>query len=163
MIRKLDQKDVESIYQIVNQAAKVYQGRIPDDCYREPYMPKEEIFHEMNNMDFFGSQIKDKLLGVMGFQPVKDMTLIRHAYVLPEYQRMRIGKGLLEHLKHLTKTRYLLVGTWADATWAIYFYQKQGFKLFPNKDELLNAYWNISPRQVETSVVLGLEIKRFSK
>jgi len=93
----------------------------------------------------------------MGFQSVGNMTLIRHAYVLPDYQRKGIGTKLLNHVKELTKTKYLLVGTWADAGWAIDFYQKHGFKFMPNKDELLKKYWNITERQIDTSVVLCVE------
>ena len=98
------------------------------------------------------------LIGVIGFQPVKDVTLIRHAYVLPDYQRKSIGTKLLNHVKQKTKTKHLLVGTWADATWAIRFYQKHGFQLMPEKDELLRKYWDIPQRQIETSVVLGIEM-----
>jgi len=121
-------------------------------------MPKQELRREMENMIFFGWEEEGKLVGVMGFQLVRDVTLIRHAYVLPSYQRKGIGTKLLTHLKQMTKTRCLLVGTWAHASWAVNFYRKQGFRLVPNKDELLTRYWNIPQRQVETSVVLGMEL-----
>ena len=119
-------------------------------------MPEEELRQEMRNMTFFGWEETGKLAGVMGFQPVKDVTLIRHAYVLPNYQRKGVGSRLLEHLKLMTKTKELLVGTWADAVWAIDFYQKHGFRIMPNKNKLLSMYWNIPQRQIETSVVLGI-------
>lgn len=109
-------------------------------------------------MIFFGWHGEGKIIGIIGFQKVKDVTLVRHAYVLPEYQRKGIGTKLLSHVKQMTKTRYLLVGTWADAVWAIQFYQKHGFQLMPEKDELLRKYWNVPQRQIETSVVLGIEI-----
>ena len=157
MIRKLSVKDTDVAYQVINEAAGVYQGVIPDDCWHEPYMPMEELHREMESMTFFGWEDEGKLVGVMGFQPVKDVTLIRHAYVLPAYQRRGIGTGLLEHLKQLTSTRRLLVGTWAAAGWAIDFYRKHGFELLSDKDELLTTYWDIPPRQIETSVVLGVE------
>jgi GNAT superfamily N-acetyltransferase len=114
----------------------------------------------MKRMTFFGWQEKGELVGVMGFQPVKDVTLIRHAYVLPDYQRKGIGTRLLNHMRQMTKTAYLLVGTWTDAKWAVEFYQKHGFNLVPKpkKDELLAKYWDVSQRQVETSVVLGVEM-----
>ena len=108
-------------------------------------------------MTFFGWEVNGELVGVMGFQPIKDVTLIRHAYVLPEWQRQGIGNKLLNHLVSMVTTSLLLVGTWADARWAITFYQNHGFKLLPNKDELLKTYWNIPPRQIETSVVLGMK------
>lgn len=158
MIRRLSFQDTLSIYEIINQAAQAYEGVIPDECYHNPYMPKEELQREMNTMAFFGWEEDGRLVGVIGSQPVKNMTLIRHAYVLPNYQRKGIGTKLLDHLKQMTKTKHLLVGTWADAGWAIDFYQKHRFRLMPNKDELLTRYWNISQRQIDASVVLGMKL-----
>jgi len=158
MIRELFSKDADDIYEIINKAAHAYKGVIPRDCYHEPYMPEEELRREMKSITFFGWEEKRKLVGVMGFQPIKDVTLIRHAYVLPEYQKKGIGMRLLNYLKQMTKSKHLLVGTWADAKWAIAFYQKHGFRLMPEKDELLEKYWDIPKRQVETSVVLGIEM-----
>jgi len=158
MIRKLSNTDTDAVYEIINRAARAYKGAIPDDCYHEPYMPKEEMQREMSSMTFFGWEEQRRLVGVMGFQPVKDVTLIRHAYVLPDHQRKGIGTILLAQLKQMAMTKQLLVGTWADATWAIDFYQKQDFKLMPDKDELLMRYWDIPQRQIETSVVLGIDL-----
>jgi GNAT superfamily N-acetyltransferase len=156
MIRELTSKDTHTICEIINKAARVYRGVIPDDCYHDPYMPKDELRHEMARMTFFGWNERGNIVGVIGFQRVKDVTLVRHAYVLPDYQGRGIGTKLLSHLKEITKTKFLLVGTWADAAWAIQFYQKHGFTLMPNKDELLRKYWDIRQRQIETSVVLGI-------
>jgi GNAT superfamily N-acetyltransferase len=158
MIRELSYVDIDCIYDIINSAAGAYKGIIPSDCYHEPYMPKEELQREMKSMTFFGWEEGRKLVGVMGFQPVKDVTLIRHAYVLPDRQGKGVGTRLLDHLKQMTRSSQLLVGTWADATWAVEFYQKQGFKLMLDKDELLMRYWNIPRRQIETSVVLGIDL-----
>ena len=158
MIKKLSLKDIGEIYSIINLAAHVYEGVIPDDCYHNPYMPKEELHREMKTMTFFGWEQENMLVGVMGFQPIKDVTLIRHAYVRPDYQGKGIGEILFRHLKVMTKTKYLLVGTWKDASWAINFYLKQGFQFMPEKDTLLKKYWSISPRQMETSTVLGMKI-----
>ncbi len=157
MIKKLSLKDTKIISEVINKGARAYRGVIPEDCYQEPYMPEQELRREMADMTFFGWREGDKIVGVIGFQPIKDVTLVRHAYVLPEYQRKGIGTKLLNHVKQMTKTRHLLVGTWADAVWAIQFYQKHGFKLMPEKDGLLGKYWNVPQRQIETSVVLGNE------
>jgi GNAT superfamily N-acetyltransferase len=158
MIIKLSPRDTDAIFDIINLAAMAYRGFIPDDRYHEPYMTKEELQKELNGMTFFGWEEKRRLVGVMGFQPVKDVTLIRHAYVLPDRQGRGIGTRLLDHLKQLTNTKQLLVGTWADATWAVEFYQKQGFVLMPDKDKLLKRYWDIPQRQIETSIVLGIQL-----
>jgi GNAT superfamily N-acetyltransferase len=158
MIKELSSQDSDTIYQIINEAAQIYSGIIPDDCFHQPYMPLKELQREMGNMTFFGWEENGKLLGVMGFQPVQDVTLIRHAYVLPDYQGKGIGTRLFQHLKQLTGTGSLLVGTWADATWALEFYRKRGFHFIDDKDLLLEKYWDISRRQIETSVVLGMEL-----
>ena len=163
MIRECQSGEVKGIYSIINEAAKAYQGVIPADRYHQPYMPMAELKREMKQMTFFGEEINGELVGVMGFQPVRDVTLIRHAYVLPQWQRQGIGSRLLGYLEQLVATSRLLVGTWAEARWAIAFYQKHGFHLMPDKDELLRTYWSIPQRQVETSVVLGIDIKKETK
>ena len=93
----------------------------------------------------------------MGSQNVDDVTLIRHAYVRPDRQGAGIGSRLLAHLTDLPH-RPLLVGTWADAGWAVRFYERHGFRLVSQeeKDRLLRRYWSIPERQVDTSVVLRL-------
>ena len=158
MIRKLSIADQDAIYDIINRAACAYQGAIPDDCYHQPYMPREELQREIKRMTFVGWVEKGRILGVMGLEPVRDVTLIRHAYVLPAHQRQSIGDKLLTQLMKMTRTRRLLVGTWAANSWGIAFYRKHGFKLLPDKDDLLKKYWDISQRQIETSVVLGVEL-----
>ena len=158
MIRICYPSDIQRIYFIINEAAKAYEGIIPADCYHQPYMTTKELQQEMKRMTFFGWEINQELVGVMGFEPIKDVTLIRHAYVLPLWQRQGIASKLLAHLKGLVTTPRLLVGTWADAYWAIEFYVKHGFTLLPNKNELLKTYWDIPHHQIETSVVLGMEM-----
>ncbi len=155
MIRECQPADINGIYFAINEAAKAYQGVIPADRYHKPYMPLEELEQEMKRMTFFGWEVNGELVGVMGFESVKGVTLIRHAYVLPQWQKQGIGSKLLNYLKRLGTTSRLLVGTWADAYWAIDFYKKHGFNLLPDKDELLKTYWDIPQRQIETSVVLG--------
>ena len=160
MICKCQPEDIDRIYFIVNEAAKAYEGVIPADCYHQPYMPREELEREMKRMTFFGWEVNGELIGVMGFEPIKGVTLIRHAYILPRWQRRGIGSEMLTYLRGLVTTSRLLVGTWANAHWAIDFYQQHGFSLLPNKDELLKTYWDIPQRQIETSVVLGVELNK---
>ncbi len=160
MIRQYQPDDIDRIYFIINKAAKAYQNIIPADRYHQPYMPMEELKWETKRMTFFGWEVNGELVGVIGFEPVKDVTLIRHAYVLPQWQKQGIGSKLLNYLKDLVTTSRLLVGTWADAYWAIDFYKKHGFNLLPDKDELLKTYWDIPQRQIEISVVLGHKIYR---
>ena len=157
MIRRCDEGDFETIYEIVNDAAAVYRGVVPPDCWKEPYMSRHELRREIEaGIDFWGFEEDGPLAGVMGIQHVQDVTLIRHAYVRTDSQRRGIGIALLESL-HAQTDRPVLIGTWADAAWAIRFYEKHGFRLVPPeiKDRLLRTYWTVSERQIQTSVVLA--------
>lgn len=145
------------ILAIVNAAAEAYRSVIPDDRWHEPYMPAEELDGEVaTGVEFWGYEEDGRLLGVMGIQTVRDVDLIRHAYVLPEAQGRGVGGALLRHLL-ARATRRILVGTWAAAEWAIRFYEAHGFeRVTPErKDVLLKEYWTIPERQIETSVVLA--------
>ena len=157
MIHQCKEKDFEEIYSIINDAAIAYKGVIPDDRWKEPYMPRKELLHEIDaGVMFWGYEEDGKLIGVMGIQDVQDVTLIRHSYVRTAKRRQGIGGKLLSNLRCLTD-RPVLIGTWADALWAIRFYEKHGFGLVTReeKDRLLKKYWSIPERQVETSVVLA--------
>ena len=157
MYRQSNESDFKAIYEIINSAAVVYKGAIPADRWQEPYMPEEELAKEIDaGVVFWCWEAGGEILGIMGIQDVKDVTLIRHAYTLPSYQRKGIGSKLLQYLTGLTN-RPLLMGTWAAADWAIRFYEKHGFTLVTEeeKDILLKKYWNIPARQVKTSVVLS--------
>ena len=150
-------KDLSSILYVINDAAIKYKGIILDDCWHEPYMLEEELINEFDSgVRMFGYNKNNKLVGVMGIQELKDVTLIRHAYILTRYQGIGIGKSLLQHLFKIKKNSCLLVGTWRDATWAIQFYEKFGFLLHTKKQtaQLLKKYWNLPSKQIENSVVL---------
>ena len=157
MIRPCEKSDFETIYVIINDAAQVYKGVIPVDRWKVPYMSRRELKNEIDEgVSFWGYEKNDELIGVMGIQHVFDVTLIRHAYVLKARQKQGIGKKLLAELQNQT-TRPMLIGTWADAVWAIRFYEKNGFqRVSPNeKDRLLKKYWSIPQRQIDTSEVLA--------
>lgn len=157
MIRPCNNGDFEAICAIINAAAQAYKGAIPAHCWKEPYMPPDELRHEMESrVLFWGYEEDEELAGVMGIQEVQDVSLIRHAYVRPALQKRGIGRGLLAVLRQQTD-RPLLVGTWADAVWAIRFYEKHGFRLLSSqeKDRLLRKYWSVPEPQIQASVVLA--------
>jgi GNAT superfamily N-acetyltransferase len=156
-IRRCRDDDRTAILAIINNAAEAYRGVIPADRWHEPYMPREELEREIAaGVVFWGYEEDGRLVGVMGLQPVRDVDLIRHAYVLPSSQRRGVGGALLGHLRRST-TRDILVGTWEAADWAIRFYRRHGFELVApaRKTVLLKTYWNIPDRQIEASVVLS--------
>ena len=158
MIRHCTQNDFDRILAIINEAAQAYRGIIPDDRWKDPYMPAEELADEIAaGVVFDGYEIAGAgLVGLMGVQTVEDVTLIRHAYVAPGHQRSGIGSALLTGLC-ARLDRPILVGTWTAADWAITFYRLHGFKPVPapEKSTLLRRYWTIPERQIETSVVLA--------
>ncbi len=157
MIRLCTDTDFDSIWSTINDGARAYKGVIPADRWAEPYMSPEALRHEIQEgVTFWGWETAGVLTGVMGMQNVRDVTLIRHAYVLSRNQKQGVGTHLLSHLRGLT-TMPMLIGTWADATWAIQFYQRHGFELVDatTKQRLLQTYWSVPQRQIATSVVLA--------
>jgi GNAT superfamily N-acetyltransferase len=156
-VRRCRDDERVAILRIVNLAAEAYRSVIPADRWREPYMPASELDEEIAaGVALWGYESGGDLLGVMGIQEVRDVDLIRHAYVLPGRQRGGVGSALLAHLIGVS-TQRMLVGTWAAAEWAISFYARHGFELVTpeQKTELLRSYWTIPDRQIETSVVLA--------
>jgi GNAT superfamily N-acetyltransferase len=154
--------DEEQILRVINDGAAKYKGVIPSDRWHEPYMSLDAVRREMKRMLFYGYVEDRELLGVIGKEPVKDTTLIRHLYVLTTSQRKGIGSELLRHTEEMVTTEYLLIGTWQAASWAVAFYQRHGYELAKEKDDLLRRYWEIPERQIETSCVLRKKMMKKS-
>ena len=157
MIRKCGETDIDVIYEIINDAAQAYRGVIPEDMWHDPYMSKTDLMQELQDgVVFWGMDVNDSMDGIMGMQDKGDVALIRHAYTKTEQRTKGIGSRLLQYLERETD-KPILVGTWADATWAISFYRSNGYKLVSEleKNQLLRDYWRISDRQIQTSVVLA--------
>ncbi len=157
MIDKCDQKDFQNIFEIINDGAAAYRGIIPADRWHDPYMSSEELNRQIEEGVQFWKYIdNDEILGVMGIQFKGEVTLIRHAYVRSASRNKGVGSKLLNHLRKFSQTP-ILIGTWADADWAIGFYQKHGFRLLEvdEKNRLLRRFWRIPDRQIQTSVVLA--------
>jgi GNAT superfamily N-acetyltransferase len=156
-IRKSEESDLPQMFSVVNDAAVAYRGVIPSDRWHEPYMPMDELVRDIaNGIVFWVAEDERRLLGVMGIQDRGAVALVRHAYVVRTTQRSGVGTALLRHVTGLTE-KPILIGTWADASWAIDFYRRNGFALLSheNKERLLRTYWSIPERQIATSVVLG--------
>lgn len=156
MIRPCTDADVPVILDIINDAAQIYHGAIPEDCWHDPYMSPGQLARDRAaGVMFIGWEHDGRLIGVMGLQLVRDVALIRHAYVRPVHQGKGIGGALLAEMRRRSHAR-MLIGTWADAVWAIRFYERHGFQLVPGPeaDRLLHAYWDVPERQREVAVVL---------
>jgi len=157
MIRQCHPSDVEAICEVINDAAQAYRGIIPSDRWREPYMSLEELIREIaDGIEFWVWEQEGRVIGVMGIQDKGDLVLIRHAYVRSQARQRGVGTALLRHLEGLA-AKPILVGTWTDATWAVSFYEKNGYHQVTREESrrLLRKFWKIPERQIETSLVLG--------
>jgi N-acetylglutamate synthase-like GNAT family acetyltransferase len=157
MIRKSVDDDFSAMLAVINDAAHAYRGVIPADRWHEPYMSADELKTQIaEGVAFWVAEQDGKVSGVMGIQDKGDVALVRHAYVGPATQRSGVGTKLLRHVESLVD-KPILIGTWAAASWAIEFYQRNGFTLLSigDTDRLLRTYWSIPTRQIETSVVLA--------
>jgi N-acetylglutamate synthase-like GNAT family acetyltransferase len=156
-LRKSTEADFPAILAIINDAARAYRGVIPADRWHEPYMSAPELRQEIAaGVEFWVAEQEGRIAGVMGIQDKGDVTLVRHAYVVPSTQRSGLGTRLLRHVESLVD-KPILIGTWASASWAIDFYRRNGFSMLDDKEKnrLLRKYWSIPERQIETSVVLA--------
>ena len=157
MISEYTKSNASKILHIINQASLRYKGVIPNDCWHEPYMSKNELIDEFNDgVRMYGYHDRNKLIGVIGIQKVKDVLLIRHAYTLTSYQNKGAGSSMIEYLLKKNQNSRLLIGTWKNAEWAIRFYEKFGFIMHAKEQSnlLLKKYWKISSKQIKNSVVL---------
>jgi len=157
MISEYTKNDLPHILNVINDAALKYKGVIPASCWKEPYMPKQDLINEFDNgVRMFGYDKDNILIGVMGIQEIEEVTLIRHAYTFSDYQGLGVGKSLLQYIFKINRNSSFLVGTWKDATWAIRFYMKNDFVLHTRKQTnlLLKRYWHVPLKQMENSVVL---------
>ncbi len=156
-IRRCGPEDFDAVYAVINDGASAYRDVIAPDRWHEPYMPEEELKHEIAaGVVFWCVEQDGQIAAVMGLQPVQDVALVRHAYTRTHLRGSGLGTSLLTHLQRLTD-RPMLIGTWKAATWAIAFYERRGFRLVSDaqKEQLLRRYWSIPERQIEDSVVLA--------
>jgi N-acetylglutamate synthase-like GNAT family acetyltransferase len=156
MIRECNADDFDEIFNIINDAAMAYKEVIPPDRWHEPYMTREELRMQIEEGVRFSCYVDGaKIIGVMGIQDKLDVELIRHAYVRTVQRNQGVGTLLLNSFRK-NSSKPILIGTWKAASWAIAFYQKNGFCLVDEaeKNRLLRKYWRIPDRQIETSVVL---------
>lgn len=156
-IRRCGPVDLAELLAIINAAAEAYRGVIPADRWQDPYMTSDALLTELaDGVMFSGCVASGRLIGVMGVQRRHNADLIRHAYVLPEWQGHGIGSVLLDHFARDAE-RPVLIGTWKAAHWAIRFYERYGFTCVGDADiaPLLGTYWKVPARQIATSVVLA--------
>ncbi|MEM7279956.1 MAG: GNAT family N-acetyltransferase, partial [Pseudomonadota bacterium] len=118
-LRAYRDADFDVVHHMINNAAEAYRGKIPADCWHEPYMSAAELRAEIaDGVSFSLAEASGQPLAVMGIQDRREVLLIRHAYVLPAFQGQGVGDRLLEHHRQCSELPYL-IGTWRAAQWAI--------------------------------------------
>jgi GNAT superfamily N-acetyltransferase len=157
-IRQCDSKDIDTIFEVINEASKAYKPVLPSDAYHEPQMPLEEVQREIRRVRFLVYEEEGRILGVMGYEYLGEVALIRHAYVRSRAQRKGIGTLLLTHIENSiiqSKTvRKIVIGTYSGASWAISFYEKHGYQKSSNPQEILTKYYDIPEVQRLNSLTL---------
>jgi glycine/D-amino acid oxidase-like deaminating enzyme/N-acetylglutamate synthase-like GNAT family acetyltransferase len=151
--------DLDTIRDVINEAAVAYKGVIAADCWHEPYMGRHELEREVaEGVIFWVREERGRIVAVMGLQRVHDVALIRHAYTRPPHQHRGHGVALLSHIRRQTGDP-MLVGTWRAAEWAVRFYQARGFRSVDEEqtERLLRRYWSVPERQMKESIVLADE------
>ncbi|MGA2789449.1 MAG: GNAT family N-acetyltransferase [Candidatus Bathyarchaeia archaeon] len=162
-IRECSPRDLEAIYRVINEAAKAYQPVLPPYVYHDPQMPMDELEREMKRVSFLAYEEKGHVLGVMGYEFVEDVALIRHAYTRPESQGRGIGTLLLTRIEdtiaNSNRVTRIIIGTYTKASWAISFYQKHGYRESSNPQEVLIKYYDIPEVQRLNSLTLEKSLK----
>ena len=162
-IRRLIEREISDALRVINDAARAYKKVLPPHVYKEPQMTLHEFLEEARRMRFFVVEDEARIIGVIGCEYVKDVALIRHAYIKPRYQRRGIGSLLLQHLENLirgeNRTSRIIVGTYTNAYWAVDFYRKHGYKPVSDHEATLRKYYVIPDVQRENSMALEKRIK----
>ena len=161
-IEELKREEFTEALEVLNEAAKPYKKVLPPEAYKEPQMSVEEFSSEAERIKFLTAKLDDEIVGVMGYEYVGDVALVRHGYVKPSHQRMNIGSILLENIEKKIrkegKVKKMIVGMYRRAYWAVSFWSKHGFMLQDNSEEALRKYYNIPEVQIKNSIAMCKEI-----
>ncbi len=69
MIRECKIEDFKAIYEIINDAARAYEGVIPEDCYNLSYMSEEALKNEIaSGITFYGLGKKENQQALWAFR-----------------------------------------------------------------------------------------------
>lgn len=151
--RPLTLADREAALAVINTAARWYQEFLPAEECREPEMTPAQWEAEAQRLTWYGAFVAGTLVGVMGLEYVRDVALLRHAYVLPAYQRQGIGSRLREHLeRQIRGVRRIVVGTYVGNYKARQALEKAGYRLAADSPAVLRAYYTIPEDRLQSSV-----------
>ncbi len=157
-VRECGSQDITTVFEVINEAAKAYKPVLPHEAYYEPQMPMEELQREIKRVRFLAYEEEGRILGVMGYEYLGEVALIRHAYVRPGAQRKGIGTLLLKDIEDAIistkRAGRIIIGTYSGASWAISFYEKHGYRKSSNPQKILAKYYDIPEAQRLNSLTL---------
>lgn len=152
-IRELTSEDCADAVTVINTAAKWYREFLPPEDVHDPEMDEAQWEAEKQRMIWWGALVDGALVGVMGSEPIGEVALLRHAYILPRFQRQGVASALRGHIEaRLTDAKRIIVGTYAANYKARGVLEKAGYVLSPDSESLLRAYYDIPEDRLLTSV-----------
>jgi GNAT superfamily N-acetyltransferase len=152
-IRALEPGDRDAALAVINTAARWYRDFLPAADVHDPEMTPGQWEAEARRLAWYGAFEGDGLVGVGGLEYVRDAALLRHGYVLPDYQRRGVGALLREHLEGQVRgVRRIIVGTYAGNYKARGSLEKAGYRLSPDSEAVLRAYYAIPEDRLRSSV-----------
>lgn len=152
-IRTLTSADRDEAVELINTAAAWYAEFLPSEEAAGPEMTESEWDREAQRMTWYGAFAGDELVGVVGAEYVVDVALLRHAYVLPEWQRQGVGAMLGQHAESLiTGVDRVIVGTYAANYKARRALEQGGYQPSEDSEAVLRAYYDIPEDRLRSSV-----------
>jgi len=145
--------DRDAALAVINTAARWYREFLPAGEVHDPEMTPAQWEAEAQRMTWYGAFVEGALVGVIGLEYVKDAALLRHAYILVEYQRRGIGTSLQEHLEAQVRgVHRIIVGTYRGNYKARKMLEGAGYTLSPDPESILRTYYAIPEDRLKSSV-----------
>ena len=152
-IHPLTVADRDEALVVINTSARWYREFLPPGELHDPEMTSAQWEAEAQRMTWYGAFVEARLVGVMGLEYVKDVALLRHAYILPEYQHHGIGTTLQQYLETQVRgVERIIVGTYRENYKARRMLEKAGYALSPDPTVVLRTYYSIPEDRLQSSV-----------
>ena len=152
-IRELTSEDRAAAVEVINTAARWYREFLPPEELHDPEMDEAAWEAEARRMTWWGAFVGPTLVGVMGSEPIGEVALLRHAYILPRHQRKGVASALVEFIEErLSGVSRVIVGTYADNYKARGILEKGGYVLSADSQAVLRTYYDIPEDRLRTSL-----------
>ncbi|MDE0375965.1 MAG: GNAT family N-acetyltransferase [bacterium] len=153
-IRELGSGERRAAVGLINTAAGWYREFLPPEQLHTPEMDESGWDAEADRMTWWGAISDQGLIGVTGSEPIGDVVLLRHLYVLPEHQRSGVAGALIRHVEQTVPdpTRMIVAGTYADNYKARGVLEKNGYRPAADSESVLRTYYDIPEDRLVSSI-----------